>query len=494
MPLCDEKSSIDLIGGYVDHALKDSAGPRYELFRKRSGLNCIDLNRQIGDEEDHGFQQSRLPKHEDHHGDAKRAGLTAHMSHIVLTFLGDRSGNIAIMSAAVLVLMAGMAGLVVDVGMARLETNLLQTAAESSAIAAAHLAADAKWSEAREAAKLYAAKNRPGVANLVTDTEVEFGKWESAVFKAGPDINAVRVTASRTIAKSNAVNTIFAHMFGTEHWDLQASAIAILGRTPVCILVLNPTRSDAFDVDPDAKIDAPECGVQVNSAARGALELGSRSIVNVKSIKVVGGVDKSPSAMVSPTPIVGASPMADPYLALTPPANNNCGGVKTITNSTVTITATKAFCSGLTISNATVTFSPGVYVIKGKFVLGTNAHIKGDGVLIYLEGQGSDIFFYSGSSFNLKAPTAGLYAGMVLWSDRKNTADHDIYSKFGASAEGTIYAPSSQVEFENNVVWEAPCIRIVVDRLELDNASIYRSSDPQTECTNNITDSVRLVR
>ncbi|TGE01930.1 hypothetical protein [Methylobacterium nonmethylotrophicum] len=201
---------------------------------------------------------------------------------------------------------------------------------------------------------------------------------------------------------------------------------------------------------------------------------------------VTGGVHKSSSARVTPTPITGAKAVDDPYAALSPPTNAKCGGQKLIRGGTTTIDPDLAFCSGLTIDDARVTFKPGVYVIKGEFTLSNGASIFGDSVLIYLEGAGSDIFFHSNTSFELKASKTGPYAGIVIWSDRRNTNDHDIYSRFGAYAEGTIYAPSSQVEFENKTVWEAPCIRIVVARLELDNDSRYHASNPAAKCSNNI--------
>nr|WP_292513266.1 TadG family pilus assembly protein [Methylobacterium sp.] len=391
------------------------------------------------------------------------------------------------------VTLLGFAGIAVDIGLAFNEKNDLLTSAEASALATAKYIGGADRALALATAQTYAALNRPTVDNLVTDADLQFGKWENGVFTVGENPNAVRVTASRTRSKGNSLKTTFANFFGVESWDLSARAIAV-SSSPICILILHPDHHDAFDVDPGARIDAPTCGVQVNSRHREALELGRSSYVSVKNIRVVGGFDKHSTATVTPTPVTGVEPVSDPYASLSPPMNNLCGGAKDVTG-TVTLSPNLAFCNGLRIKGGTVTFSPGVYVVKGEFTLENGASIVGQDVLIYMEGRGSDLFFHSRTSFNLKAPTTGPYAGIVLWSDRENTKDHDIYSKFGASAEGTIYAPSSQVEFENDVVWEANCIRIVVARLELDNGSRYQASDPSTNCRNNINKgNARLVR
>lgn len=397
----------------------------------------------------------------------------------------DRRGGVAILIALLLPLLVAVLGLVIDVGMAYAEKNALQTSAEAAALAAAGHIASADRIAALATAQTYAGHNRPGVTNLVSARELEFGNWDAGSFTPGGTINAVRVTASRTAAKNNALHTFFAGMFGLSSWDLSATAIAT-APNPLCILILHPTHGDAFDVDPGAQIDAPDCTVQVNSRNRGALELGDSSYVNVKSIRVVGGVDKSAGASVSPAPVTGAVAIADPYAAIAPPTNTNCGGADRIKGGTVIITATFAFCRGLVIDDATVTFLPGIYVIKGEFTLLNGAAINGTDVLIYLEGAGHDLFFHRKTSFDLKGPTTGPYAGMVIWSDRANTNDHDIYSKLGASASGTIYMPSSQLEIENNVEWEADCIRIVAARLELDNNSKYKSTKPGRSCTNNL--------
>lgn len=409
----------------------------------------------------------------------------------VTAFVRERSGSALAIFAIALPVMIGFIGLSVDVALAYDEKNLLQSSAEAAALAAVRHVSDADRNTMLLVAQNYAGRNRSGVARLVDASEVESGKWTRGAFAAGISPDAVRVTVSRTAAKNNALKTYFAHLFGLPAWNLSASAVATV--TPVCILLLHPTHVDAFDVDPGAQIDAPDCAVQVNSSNSGAVELGTDSYVNVRSMHVVGGVAKTPTAIVHPAPVTGVAAMTDPYRSLAPPANGTCGGPKLVTRDSV-ISPTFAFCGGLTIDGAKVTFAPGNYVIKGSFTLRNGAAITGDGVLIYMQGAGHDLFFYSRTSFDLKASRTGPYAGIVLWSDRANTDDHDIYSKFGASAEGTIYMPSSQIEFENNVIWEADCIRIIAARMELDDKSRYKAADPSVHCANNISGSTaRLV-
>ena len=414
-----------------------------------------------------------------------------------LNFIRDTGASVAMFTALILIGIVAMVGLVIDVGYARSEKVVLQTVAESAAIAAAeHLPNNPDLAKA--AAVEYAYKNySTSIPNVVTESDIEFGDYEGGVFTVRSGGSAMRVTASRTKAKGNEVDTFLIGLLGRHHWDISAQAITLAGKgAPLCIILLHPDHNDAFDIDGGAEINAPGCAVNINSKNSESLEVSSGAVVNLASIKVVGGTDIRSGATVNPTPITGAAAAADPYASLTAPVNNNCGGVADIDGVDTVLTPTKAFCNGLTIDDATVTFSPGVYVIKDEFTVKSGGHIKGDGVLIYLQYDGSDMFFYSGSSFELTAPKTGPYAGIVMWSDKANNNDHDFYSKILARAEGTIYTPNSQIEFEDNVVWETDCIRIVAARLELDNNSRYKGQNPDANCDNNIyeAEGIKLVR
>ena len=406
-------------------------------------------------------------------------------------------GSVAIITAMVLICIVGSVGLVIDVGYARSEKIVLQTVAEAAAIAAAeHLPNDP--AAAKAAAIAYAKKNYPAsVSNVVKESDVEFGDYEAGVFTPRTGGSSLRVTASRTRAKGNQLGTFLIGALGYHDWNVSAQATVLAGKgMPLCIILLHKDKSDAFDIDGGAEINAPGCQVTVNSRHSGALEVSSGARVNLASLNIVGGADISSHATVNPRPVTGAAPAVDPYASLAPPVNNNCGGTDDIDGRDTTLYPTKAFCNGLEIDDAVVTFMPGIYVIKDELTVKSGGHIKGTDVMIYLQGDGSDMFFYSGSSFELTAPKTGPYAGIVLWSDKANDNDHDFYSKIKASAQGTIYTPNSQIEFEDNVVWESDCIRIVAAYLELDNDSKYKGQNPDANCDNNIYESegIKLVR
>ncbi|MCH2487081.1 MAG: Tad domain-containing protein, partial [Erythrobacter sp.] len=158
----------------------------------------------------------------------------------------------------------GMVALAVDIAFVRNEHNRLLSVAEASALAGANAYSKGGQSAAIEQAKAMADTNNPQ-ANLVKNSDVVFGEWKDNAFTVGGTVNAIRVTARRTDARGNTIRTFMASMFGVSEWNVANSAVAMISSDPICILILHPTHSDAFDIDPDARIDAPDCRVHVNS-------------------------------------------------------------------------------------------------------------------------------------------------------------------------------------------------------------------------------------
>lgn len=412
------------------------------------------------------------------------------MSELKRVFARSERGSIALPFALVLPVLAMSTGAAVDFASRADEHRRLQIVADSASIAALRKLPDT--AAATQAAIAVGGANRQ-LGDVITSSDVEFGTWSDGAFSPGGENSAIRVTASRTADKGNAFKGIFSGTLPFFDGDISANATVMSGggTDPICILILDPDGNDALDIDPDAQIVAPDCAVRVNSDHRGAVEIGSGAVVDVASMDVVGGVSLSRRATLAVTPSTGVSSFADPYADLPEPRNDDCGGAKRIRDTTTTITAEFAFCDGLVLDNAHVTLEPGVYVIKDEFTMKNGSSIEGENVLIFLQHDGSDMFFYSNTSFNVSGRTEGIYEGMLLWSDDANNNDHDFYSKVGLKSSGTIYMPNSQLEFEDNVQWETDCIRIVARELELDNGSIYKSSDPEANCSDNIYSSVK---
>lgn len=421
-------------------------------------------------------------------------------SQTLSRFCTEERGSIAVMMMLMLVPALGIGGLVFDgkrIHTAHLE---LEIVAESAAIAAAlQLPSE---SSAKSAAVDYAEQNLPpsSYGEVVRASDVEIGSYDegTGTFTAGAGTSAVRVTAWRHEDRSNSLPTIFAGAIGRDSVNLSASAIAVSqssSEDPICILVLG-NKFYGLDLDLRSEVDIPDCGIQVNSDEYDAVQASSLATVNASFFNVVGSVLGSTSGL-TPTPTEGADAVDDPYASLAEPTAKPCGGVDEIDGGTHTLVDTYRFCDGLEIDDATVTFSPGEYQIDGDFDLKGTASISGTDVTIFIDGSRSDINFGRYSSFHLEAPTTGTYAGVLLWTARDNDESFEFRSRFGASSSGSFYFPAAKMDIEDNVTWEADCLRIVAWVVDFSPRSSFSSTSPGTACENNIgvsSGGVRLVR
>src|SRR5207237_1251744 len=100
-----------------------------------------------------------------------------------------------------------------------------------------------------------------------------------------------------------------------------------------CITALNPTAASALVVSGGAQFNA-DCGIAVDSNSSGALTVnGSGTLLHADSIQIVG---QSPgytnAGTLTPTPVTGVKPVADPYANLPAPAASSSACTAQTTN------------------------------------------------------------------------------------------------------------------------------------------------------------------
>jgi len=210
------------------------------------------------------------------------------------------------------------------------------------------------------------------------------------------------------------------------------------------------------------------CGVGavvVNAAGGGSIVVNDGYDINVVDTSHPAGG----AGTILPWPVEsGAEPISsDPLGDLDPP---NCGpnqGAASGSGSLSPGTYTSIKATG------TLTLQPGLYCITDN-----DAHavdimpsgvLAGTGVMIYLQSGGMSI---QQGIMDLKAPSTTYnpscasilpweapntsvchYIGIVFYMDRNNPNDIALAGQAGWNIEGTIYAPSAEVELEGNGDW-----------------------------------------
>jgi Flp pilus assembly protein TadG len=144
-------------------------------------------------------------------------------------FARDERGSILPLVGLCLMVVLGFAAIAIDLGQQAALRSELQATADATALAAASQLPNV--TKARAKAKDYAEKNMPAATNgkVLDDDDIVFGTWYGNTrqfVENGPVINAVRVTVRRSRANGNPSPTFFLHIFGQDHADLSAGAMA----------------------------------------------------------------------------------------------------------------------------------------------------------------------------------------------------------------------------------------------------------------------------
>ncbi|HEY1581204.1 MAG TPA: pilus assembly protein TadG-related protein [Terracidiphilus sp.] len=211
----------------------------------------------------------------------------------------NEKGQVLVMTAFCMACLLGALGLAVDVGVLFKVRRQMQTAADSAAMAGATAAFYGATSiQIQNAAYSAAALN--GVDHSVSGNAVIVTPSPS---NAGPvTLNPGGITCASCVEvqlstpnPSIFMQTMSQWFFKASQWNaINVSAMAVaasVGTNQTCMYVMGP-GSDTLWIHGAGDVDAPNCGVYVNSSDPGALCVtGNAGKSSLGSINVVGGQD-----------------------------------------------------------------------------------------------------------------------------------------------------------------------------------------------------------
>ena len=433
--------------------------------------------------------------------------------------LNKQSGQVLVGTAVALVVLAGFAGLAIDMGTLRYERRLQQTAADSAAmVAASNLVYNSGVAlGARNAA----------TQNGFTDSDSGAGcvgsvlGCVSVAVNVGPSVGPHAGDTKYVEAIVTAVQpTYFMNIFGVNKSVVSARAVATNitgGSKNNCLITLGGPNAaiEGVNVTGNAKISAPNCGIADNGNFD---TTGNAYSVTADSFSVSGqclGNDcKSPNTTCTQTatgcPNYGTAAAFDPLaMAPTPittpplqPVSSTCGGVVAcdwVSPNGASTIQPGTYHSLLIGKNSVVTMAPGIYYIDGS-VAGSNAglNFQGGASLIsqgYLGGanpcgsdpasqiQGVMIFFTNTSSITkavggggVNVPNINLcpmnttqdptYAGILLYQDPADTAPAYMSGNNTSTFNGIIYMPTAQLTFYGDASFTASG-QVIVDKISI---------------------------
>jgi hypothetical protein len=409
---------------------------------------------------------------------------------------GDEEGAAAIMFALTMPILAGIVALSVDIMFVFNQEEQLRTAAEAAATAAVSVLPNRDGVPG--VAISYALRNvkGSGADKIVSADDIQIGYWNKAARTFAPAddderANAVRVIASRTAEKGNALPTFFGKVFSVAAFDaLEVAVIATRFDGYPCINVLAPDGV-GLKANSNAKINVKDCAIHVHSAAGTGLSVEANAdvIVTRSEICLKGGYQARSNSELSPTPDTNCDPAPDPFASVPEPPHQGCDENNFVYDKKKHGSSLKPgiYCGGITInSNANVEFLPGEYIIKnGSFIVNSNVEINGNGVAFYLTGNNALLNFNSNSKISLTAPSSGPLAGFIFFQDRNYGGQHILSSNTAAMLDGTIYLPKATLTSNSNsqMGGMSTCLMIIVYRLEFNSNSGVNTTPDYSQCS-----------
>jgi len=390
----------------------------------------------------------------------------------------EESGQALVFTALCMTVLLGFMALAIDVGLLFRARRNVQIVADAAAVAAA---LDYKYNGVVSSAKAagQAAATANGMTNGVGGVTVAINLPPSY----GPYASSTGFAEAIVIDPSP---TTFMHIFThSSSADVSSRAVAGAGSTSGCMWTLDRSGTDV-SLTGSGAISAPSCDIYDDSSASSALTLTGSGSIDAKAVGVVGGYNETGSGSISPTPVTGIAPAADPLSGLPVPTiptgtcsssctqSNTGSGNLTISQGTYTnisntgsgtltlnpgnyiitgsLTNTGSGSLILGAGNYTIdgnfsstgstslTLGAGLYIVEGNLTLTGSGSMTGSGVTFYTEGTTA----VTGSGgMNLTAPTSGTYSGVLFFQSRTDSSSFSLTGSGGDKIQGILYAPDS---------------------------------------------------
>jgi hypothetical protein len=258
------------------------------------------------------------------------------------------------------------------------------------------------------------------------------------------------------------MSTMFSAFIGRDSAVVRSSATGGLGPANACLTLLDPTGT-TLSVK-SGTLSTTNCGIAVNSSSATAVETPANGDINTQFITVNGGPSTAPAG-VTGTYSSGAPRLPDPLGYLTMPAVGTCtGAYGDYANFTGATLSPGTYCGGIGIDHATVTFSPGLYILAGGGLILKHATVTGNGVTFVntnapATNGGAANFapfdFDVNTVVNFSAMTTGSLAGVLFYQDPNAGVPGTDYTNFIGSSSaitynGTVYFPTQTVASKSN--------------------------------------------
>jgi Flp pilus assembly protein TadG len=379
-------------------------------------------------------------------------------------FAIDRTGNFAIPAALVSMMIVLGVGISIDYRRAVNEREHLQQALDAGLLAAM--------------TKTTIAEQRTMIAHVM-EANLAGTDLLGADFDYDANLSVEKNGDGSVTAKlSDTVDTSFMRIAGNKTLPIRVKSTAIATGTTAggpCIWALGNSGQDVL-INSGANVQSTQCDLDAYSTANPAFIMNSGSTIKFAKFCVKGTNYIKNGGTLSNLE-VGCSVKADPYAGkLTEPSLPSTCTTSGYPNGTTFSLAPGMHCDVGFNGSPTITFQPGLHIIKGRMIINSGATVIADGVTFYFPDTNSEIRANGALKFTGKAPTSGTYKGVLMFEKTSNAANNANKTQYifngsnGETLEGIIYLPNRNVTYNSTTNVTAK-ISMVVNQIIFNSAN-----------------------
>ncbi|WP_373460340.1 pilus assembly protein TadG-related protein [Pseudokordiimonas caeni] len=389
------------------------------------------------------------------------------------------------MTAIMMPLILGFAGLGLDLSYWYMERRQVQNLADMAAIDGAHSQTYFEDADLDDQVEHFLNQNGldPARDTLTLSMPPLNGEFEGS--------NGYVEAVMAREAPLHFVSALYSFIGGEFTLTVRGRAVAAalkIGQN--CIIALDPSAKYALDFVGTSDVTA-DCGAIANSTANPAVRVTGNAELISNSLQAVGEINIQHEENVT-IPVIEpyAAASKDPYEDLVAPDVSGCDYTDKVTANDFDTLSPGVYCGDIVVQGTDVTFEPGVYHLyttgnqAADFIANAGAEMFGEGVTIILSSQGSyktgAVTINGGATIDLTAPTSGDWNSILFFQDRYNN-DPNSLLKFNGGAtmnlNGAIYAPSAKVSFTGGASTEDACLLVVSQKIEFAGVSNLGNSE-----------------
>lgn len=364
----------------------------------------------------------------------------------------SENGQVLVMAALSITVLLGIVALATDVGIMLHEKRILQTAADSAAIAGAAQLSNAASNPGGGATHCNSNTNNCWYYAALTDA-LQNGIPNSSVTASNPPTLGPHTSSNGyvEVIVTQSQPTIFMRLFNTSSMAVSARAVATNTPWTNCVYTMGTGPTPDITIKGSDTLSLPTCGIVDAMAANPSISTNGQSQIITPSVQVpTGGGFTGANVVNSGGTAVTASqtstPITDPLAGKVPTPSGYTCGAQPAGTTLGPASSTGVVCyNGLSFSgNGSYTFNPGVYVINGNFSTTGSLSITGSGVTIYML---SGSFTLGGTgAITLSAPTStqnSTYENILFYQPSSNTSAIDLGGTGAGTFKGIIDAPGA---------------------------------------------------